>query len=172
MTAGSWVDTPIGRDHDRQSFDCGDAQLNTWLRQFARQNHDVGGAKTFVAVTPSDPSRILGFYSISAASISHDKTPAVVRRGLGRYEVPVFRLGRLAVDTAAQGQGFGGRLVIAAGKRCIRVSQDVGGVALLIDAKNETVARWYEGLGAVRLEDTDLTLFLPLATVASAIAAP
>ena len=169
MISDVWADIPLGREHDRQNFDCGDEKLNTWIRQFARQSHVAGGAKTFVAVRPPRSNEILGFYSISPASTDYQRTPAVLRRGLGQYDVPVFRLGRLGVGTEWQGRGLGSKLVLAAGKRCLRVSEEVGGVALLIDAKNDTVARWYERLGAVRLDDTELTLFLPLATIAAAI---
>jgi len=68
------------------------------------------------------------------------RTPEKVRRGLARYIVPAFRLARLAVDLKGQGQGLGGQLLFAVGKRCRLVSAEVGGVALLIDAKNERAA--------------------------------
>jgi hypothetical protein len=64
---------------------------------------------------------------------------------------------------------LGGQLLLAAGRRCLRASQEVGGVALLIDAKNEAVASWYASYGALRLLDTPLTLFLPLATIKTAL---
>ena len=48
-------------------------------------------------------------------------------------------------------------------------AQDVGGVALLIDAKNDRVARWYESYGALRLDDAPLSLVLPLAVAADAL---
>jgi len=51
----------------------------------------------------------------------------------------------------------------------VRASIEVGGVALLIDANNTDVARWYEGYGAVALEDHPLTLVLPLETIAQAL---
>jgi hypothetical protein len=47
----------------------------------------------------------------------------------------------------------------------------VGGVALLIDAKNAPVARWYESYGAVPLLDQPLSLLLPLSTLQAALAA-
>jgi hypothetical protein len=47
------------------------------------------------------------------------------------------------------------------------VAQEIGGVALLIDAKSERAARWYAGFGAARLDDTPMTLVLSLATVAA-----
>jgi ribosomal protein S18 acetylase RimI-like enzyme len=83
--------------------------------------------------------------------------------------VPVFRLGRLAVDRSAQGRRLGGALLLHAANRCIRVAQDVGGVALLIDAKNDRAARWYESYGALRMDDAPLSLVLPLATAADAL---
>lgn len=60
---------------------------------------------------------------------------------------------------------------MAAGRRCLRVSIEVGGVALLIDAKNAKVASWYAGFGAVPLVDEPLALVLPLRTIAAALAA-
>ncbi|MCB0242831.1 MAG: GNAT family N-acetyltransferase, partial [Anaerolineae bacterium] len=97
------------------------------------------------------------------------RTPEVIKRGLARYDVPVFRLGRLAVDLSMQRKGLGGQLLLAAGRRCLRASQEVGGVALLIDAKSEAVANWYAGFGALQLLNTPLTLLLPLKTVQTAL---
>lgn len=160
-----WREEAITRAHNRKAFDCGEPTLNDYLVRYARQNHESGGAKTFVAVPPDEPTRILGYYSLSPASIDYARTPALLRRGLGRYEVPVFRLGRLAVDRTAQGQGLGGQLLIAAGMRCLAVAAQVGGVALLIDALNERAAQWYSGYGAVPLLDAPLSLVLPLTVI-------
>ena len=81
------------------------------------------------------------------------------------------RLARLAVDRKMQGQGLGGQFLLAAGRRCLLASAEVGGVALLIDAKNQKVAAWYAGYGAVPLADAPLTLLLPLTTIAAALKA-
>jgi predicted N-acetyltransferase YhbS len=167
-----WQEAPLARTHDRKTFDCGEPALNDYLQKFARQNHDSGGAKTFVAVGASAPNTILGYYTLSPASIDYARTPAVVSLGLGRYEVPVYRLGRLAVSTTVQGRGLGGGLLLAAGRRCLAVAAEVGGVAILIDAKSDRVATWYESFGAVRLDDAPLTLLLPLKTVTAALQGP
>lgn len=167
-----WQETSLARTHDRKAFDCGEPALNDYLQKFARQNHESGGAKTFVAVEASAPTAILGYYTLSPASIDYARTPAVVSRGLGRYEVPVYRLGRLAVGISVQGRGLGGGLLLAAGRRCLSVAAEVGGVAILIDAKSDRAATWYESFGAVRLDDAPLTLLLPLKTVAAALQGP
>ena len=171
MTSTTWRELPIGREHDRAAFDCGDLDLNLYLQRYARQNHASGGAKTFVAIHPDQPARILGYYSLSPASLDSARTPAIATRGLGRYEVPVFRLGRLAVDRPIQGSGLGGALLMAAAQRCMAVAEQVGGVALLIDAKHDRAARWYAGYGAIPLDDAPLSPVLPFKTISKAIEA-
>jgi hypothetical protein len=53
------------------------------------------------------------------------------------------RLGR-SPSTEKFTAGNCGAFLPRAADRCIRVAQDVGGVALLVDAKNDRAARWYE----------------------------
>lgn len=171
MSLAPWHEEPIGKKHDRESFDCGEAALNGFLRKHARKSHEAGGAKTFLAIDDKDGKTVLGFFSLSPASVEYARTPDIVKRGLGRHDVPGFRLARLAVAKRFQGQGLGGRLLLAAGWRCIRAAAEVGGVVLVIDAKNESVAKWYAGYGAVPLNDAPLTLLLPLATIAQALEA-
>jgi GNAT superfamily N-acetyltransferase len=165
MTA--WHEEPINRKHDRGAFDCGEESLNEFLRRYARKSHELGGAKTFLAIDDADNRTILGFYSLSPASVEYARTPEIVRRGLARHDVPGFRLARLAVDRRVQGKGLGGQLLLAAGRRCLLASAEVGGVVLVIDR----VAGWYAGFGAVPLPDAPLSLLLPLATIEAALKA-
>jgi GNAT superfamily N-acetyltransferase len=143
--------------------------LNEFQRQYARKSHGFGGAKTFLAIDDADNKNILGFYSLTSASVDYARTPGIIRRGLARHDVPGFRLARLAVDRKQQGQGIGGQLLLAAGRRCLMAAAEVGGVVLVIDAKNERVAGWYAGYGAVPLLDTPLSLLLPLTTIDAAL---
>ncbi len=167
MTA--WHEEPISKKHDREAFDCGDEALNEFLRRYARKSHERGGAKTFLAIEDAGSKSILGFYSLSPASVDYARTPEIVRRGLARHDVPGFRLARLAVDRRFQGRGIGGQLLLAAGRRCLLAAAEVGGVVLVIDAKNERVVAWYASYGAVPMVDAPLTLMLPLATVEAAL---
>jgi len=163
--APPWHEEPIAKRHQRDVFDCGEAALNDFLRRYARKSHELGGAKTFLAIDDADGSTVLGFYSLSPASVEYARTPEIIHRGLARHDVPGFRLARLAVDRRFQGQGLGGQLLLAAGRRCLRASAEVGGIALVIDAKNARVAAWYASYGAMPLLDAPLTLLLPLATI-------
>lgn len=78
---------------------------------------------------------------------------------------------RMAVDVSAQGQGQGGQLILAAGRRCLLAAAEIGGVAMLIDAKNQRAADWYASYGAIPLADAPLSLVMPLATIQKALAA-
>lgn len=169
MSLPDWHEEAISRKHDRDSFDCGEPALNEFLRHHARKSHDKGAAKTFLAISNSDGRTIVGYYSLCPASLQYARVPEVVRKGLAKHDVPVFRLGRLAVGRHFQGHGLGGQLILAAGRRCLLAATDVGGVAILIDATSERAAKWYASYGAVPLSDTPLTLLLPLATIQRAL---
>lgn len=162
-----WIEEPLSKRHDRQAFDCGVPELNSYLRRYARQSHEAGGAKTFVAVEPAAPAIILGYYTVAPASLAFAQTPATLTKRLGRYDVPVYLLGRLAVDMSWQGHGLGGELLAAAVERCVRVAHEVGGVALLIDAKDARAADWYKRFGAVPTPSSPLRLVLPFAAIAN-----
>jgi GNAT superfamily N-acetyltransferase len=165
----SWHEEPVSKKHDRDAFDCGEEALNDFLRRYARKSHELGGAKTFLAIDDSDHKTIFGFYSLSPASVAYARTPEPAKRGLARHDVPGFRLARLAVDRKFQSHGIGGQLLLAAGRRCLLAAAEVGGVLLVIDAKNERAAGWYTRYGALPLLDAPLTLVLPLATIDSAL---
>lgn len=122
-----------------------------------------------MAISESDGKTILGFYSLCPAALEYSRAPEIIRKRLARHDLPVFRLARLAVHCTFQGHGLGGQLLLSAGQRCLRAATEVGGVALLIDAKNEQAAKWYASYGAVPLADAPQSLLLPLATVQAAL---
>jgi GNAT superfamily N-acetyltransferase len=165
-----WREEAICKRHNREAFDCGDSELNDFLKRHARKSHERGGAKTFLAIDDADNATILGFYSLSPASLAYASAPEQVTRGLARHDVPVFRLARLAVDRRAQGQGLGGQLLLTAGRRRLWVAAQAGGVAMLIDAKNLRGVDWYASFGALPLKDAPLSLVLPFTTIANVLA--
>ena len=169
MRAQAWHEEPIARKHDRKGFDCGQEDLNRFLQQYARQAHEHGASKTYVAVDDAYGTTILGYSTLSPAQVDFYRVPEVARLNLGRHDVGGFRLARLAVSKSLQGQGLGGQLLVAAARRCMRASQEVGGTALMIDAKDERVAQWYRSYGAVGLNDAPLSLLLPYGVLTAAL---
>ena len=57
----AWQFIPLEKKHDRSSFNCGNEELNNYLKQYARQNDKSGINKTFVAVKVDTPLIIDGF---------------------------------------------------------------------------------------------------------------
>ncbi|MDR2001037.1 MAG: GNAT family N-acetyltransferase, partial [Zoogloeaceae bacterium] len=151
MILSAWHEEPISKLHDRRGFDCGDAELNEFLVKYARQSHESGSAKTFCAIDDAQPGKILGFYSLTPAQLDYGRMPDRLRKGLPRHDVGGFRLARLATDSRVQGQGLGGQLLGAAARRAILAAATVGGLILVIDAKNDRAADWYASYGGVRL---------------------
>lgn len=163
----AWHEEPIRKSHDRQGFDCGDADMNEFLRRYARQSHEQNASKTFCAVTNADPTKVLGFYTIAPTAVSHEDVPGTMVKGLARHEVAGFKLARIASDKTVVGQGLGGQLLAAAALRCLRIAAEGGGILLIIDAKNERAAAWYASYGAKSLRGKKLTLVMPLAIFAA-----
>lgn len=156
-----WYEQPLAKSHKRDDFDCGNADLNMFFRRYARQSHDRATAKTYVAID-DESGALIGFYTLTLASLDAALLPEGHAKRYGFHAVPLFVLARLAVDKRFQGQGLGGQLLVAAAHRCLNVADQVGGVGLLVDAKDDRAAAWYRLFGAVPLPDTPLRLFLPL----------
>ena len=47
---------PVTRSHNRQGFDCGEQDLNGYLRNTARQHSEKGISCTFVLVDDGNPT--------------------------------------------------------------------------------------------------------------------
>jgi hypothetical protein len=91
MTSDSearWNFVPIDKKHRRDSFDCGYAILNDYLKKYARQNHNRRIAKTFVAIPASGSLKIDGYYTVSASIIEYESLREYYQRGMPAYPIP------------------------------------------------------------------------------------
>ncbi|MGA9768473.1 MAG: GNAT family N-acetyltransferase [Blastocatellia bacterium] len=151
---------PLSSKHDRSSFDCGESSLNTYFKQYARQNDEKGLGRTFVAVEP-DQTRIEGYYTISTGAVTFEQVP----EKLPRYPIPVVHLGRLAIDLKSQGKGLGEMLLIDALKRAFQVSEQLGIYAVEVRALNDSARNFYLKYGFAPLLDDEFHLYLPMKTI-------
>jgi ribosomal protein S18 acetylase RimI-like enzyme len=148
--------------HQRKLFDCGEASLNTYLQQYARQNIKNRINKVFVASPGDSDKTIMGYYTLSAGSISAEDLPLTHKRRLPNYPVPFALLGRLAVDQQYQGQRLGSILLADAVQRIEQASEVMAVYAIVVDALNPSVAEFYQQFGFIPFADQALKLFLPL----------
>lgn len=148
--------------HDRASFHCGVPALDEYLHKYAAQQSAKGISTVFVLVDDAAPSKLLGFYTLSAAQVGVQQLSDAERKKLPRYPVPCFRMGRIARTLESRGAGLGEVLLGCAVDRCLHARTLVGAYALLVDAKNEKSKSFYERYGFLSLADTPMTLYLPL----------
>jgi GNAT superfamily N-acetyltransferase len=160
----AWIILPLSEEHDRSRFDCGEASLNDFLKQYARQNEEKGVGRTFV-LTREGEQRVLGYYTLAAGEVARDKLPPKAAKKLPKYPVPVVVLGRLAVDLSVQGEKLGRVLLKDALHRVLAVSQQIGCYAVLVRALNTKAAEFYAKFSFEPLPGNPLELYLPLATL-------
>ena len=108
------------------------------------------------------PSRILGYYSLSAASLAFGRLTEADRKGLPAYPVPAVRIGRLATSLSVRGQGVGELLLQNAIKRVLQARNTLGVHAVLVEAKNSAAERFYRKYGFRLCDPTSRQLYLPL----------
>lgn len=158
---------PLGAEHDRGSFHCGEEALDRYFKTQATQDIRRRIANCFVAVEAAS-GVLAAYYTIAAASIPLVDLPPEQAKRLPRYPtLPAVRIGRLAVDQRFQGRGLGGMLLMDATRRCIQSPPAV--YTLLVDAKNDQAVAFYQRFGFQQVVDRPRTLFLPLATAEKAL---
>jgi GNAT superfamily N-acetyltransferase len=140
--------------HLTEGFDCGERLLDDWLRRRALANQASGASRVFVACRGE---RVVGYYALAAGAIASNEAPGRLRRNMPD-PIPVFVLGRLAVDRAEQGKMLGALLLRDAVLRT-RAAAEFGGVAgLLVHALSEDARRFYLRHGFIESPSSPLTL--------------
>lgn len=148
------LDSQYHRIHD---FCCGEPELDRWLQTMASQHRKRHISSTFVCVSDDQPERVIGYYALTVSEITRNAVPDLLRKF--PMIIPVVKLGRLAIDQAFQGQGYGKILLADA---LYRAASQVAGVGMVVDALNPKAAAFYQSLGFSRFADDDLKLFYPL----------
>jgi GNAT superfamily N-acetyltransferase len=167
---------PLGPEHEREGFDCGQDSVTRYLRQIAMQAQKAYRSATKVAIHPDRPKRILGFYTLVNHRIIDHAMPEWIAKKLKitnlREGAPAILLAQVGVDLAQQRRGLGKFLLQRALRECHEVAKRVGGVAVLVDALDQRGARWYEEIAQFSaLEENGLRLILPMKTLELALAA-
>ncbi len=152
----------LAKHHDRSAFSCGIIELDRYIKEQASQDQKRKTSSVFIA---TKGKQIIGFFTLSATSISRESFPDEVIKKLPRYPIPAVLLGRLAIAKEFHGQGFGKTLLINAMKRALIASEAVGMFAFVVDAKDESAKSFYKHFGFIEFVDFPMRLFLPLNTI-------
>ncbi|MDP3031876.1 MAG: GNAT family N-acetyltransferase [Rhodocyclaceae bacterium] len=153
---------PLAAIHDRRNFSCGESDLDDYLRRLARQHAESKISRTYVGTKGGS---VLGYYSLAMSAIRKDLLPDQYQKRFPNYPVPVARLARLGVDRRQQGKGLGKLLLMDALYRCSRLSEEIGSVGVVVDAKHARAKNFYQQYNFEAFPDAPLTLWLPAAAI-------
>ena len=131
----------LRREHALDEFDCGKEDLNRFLLRYAWAAQQAHTAQTYVL---AKESRVIGYYSLAAGSVSHEAATERAKKGVPRHPIPVILLARLAVVQTMQGKGLGAALLKDALLRVAQAADTIGARALLVQAKNAGAKAFYE----------------------------
>lgn len=100
----------------------------------------------------------------SVAASSKGDIANICCHGIRRYprQIPVTRLGRLAVHSNLQGQGLGRLLLADAVTRSRNAALSVGSTGIFVDAKSADAVRFYKHYGFIACHDQPYKLYLPM----------
>ena len=134
----------LNAKHQLGDFDCGKPALNDWLIRHAMQAQSSGSARTCMLV---EGARVVGYFSLAAGQADAMEVPDRIRKGMGRYPIPVVILARLAVSLQDQGKGIGVGMLQEAIRRTIGIADQAGVRALLTHPIDEEASRFYRRFG-------------------------
>lgn len=144
---------PLSREHNRKAFDCSEEVVTRFLREKALQDQERDLSRTMVLVNSKESAgRIIGYHTLVMTQVKQAEIPndhPRIKRG-----IPVILLGQLGVDAKYQGQGLDDILLMDVQARTDEISRKVGVRALMLDARNERLAGWYEKHDFVRFPES------------------
>jgi predicted N-acetyltransferase YhbS len=134
--------------HDRKSFVSGNEELDQFFQTQARQQMEKRLSVCFVML--NGESKIIGFYTLSSASIDTNE----IRISSSKYvSIPVVLIGRLAVHSQFQKQGLGGLMLVNIIERVRKLSEsEIGVKGIFVEPKSEEISLYYLKYGFLKLE--------------------
>lgn len=140
----------LAEHYDRSSFRCGHEAMDRWFAEHAWTAQRQDSARTFVLL--DDDDQVVGVYSLAMGSVEKTAAPARLVRGLPRHLVPMVLLGRLAIDTSAQGAGMGTSLLFEALHRAALAAEHAAARLIAVDPIDDAARRFYVRWGFAPVE--------------------
>lgn len=166
--SGEAISAPekLSTTHDLSQFQCGETELDDWLKRRALHNEKSGASRTYVVCAGR---QVVGYYALAAGAAAHSSAPSRVKRNMPN-PVPVMVIGRLAIDSGYQGRGIGSALLRDAVLRTTQAAEIAGIRAILVHAISEGARRFYEKSGFIPSPVDPMTLTITVAAAAHAMA--
>lgn len=157
--------------HERNSFDCGEPELNDFIQTKAAKHMEIGISRTLVlpgtATLPNGKYQICSFYTIVPGSIERNDLPGKLAKKLPLYPVPVFLLAQLAVHSDFQSKGLGKITLSKALQFSLEINLFMKAFAVVVDCLNENAKRFYLKYDFQEMVQHNgrIRMFLPMKTI-------
>jgi GNAT superfamily N-acetyltransferase len=146
--------------HTLDDFQSGEPALDLWLKERALSNMQNSASRTYV-VCPSGSVKVTAYYALSMGQILNREATGSMRRNMPQH-IPAVILGRLAVDSTAQGIGMGGALLRDAVDRSVKAASQISARLLIVHAISSSAEAFYLHYGFTPLPADTPTLALDL----------
>jgi GNAT superfamily N-acetyltransferase len=141
--------------HLTDDFDCGDQDLNEFVKEDALTYVNGKIAVTYIL---SNENKAIGFFCLSNDSIEikgKAKT-TLVKEGKRQKTYPALKIGRLGIDKKYQGNGFGSFIIKHTLGLALTHSEKIGCRYLTVDAYNRDIPiSFYSRNGFQKLTQDD-----------------
>lgn len=163
-----------GPTYDLESFDCGEAAYNDWLRVHAATSVQAGVCAVYLLIESTTvASRVVGYFAINPTQVVRGDAPASLARGWPSV-IPAWKIGKLAVhvDLRAHRQQWGRHLLREALLTILTVAEAGGGKVIVVDADNPGLVGFYVRNGFTPTgTDGSLSVYLKVSTARKALSA-
>jgi GNAT superfamily N-acetyltransferase len=144
--------------HDASTFDSGQAALNEWLRESARDSDGRNLTRTYV--WHLGDGVVVAYYTLMPYFIERETLSKKQGRGLPD-RIPCYLVARLALHRDLQGNRLGSQLLASALTRAAVGGRDLGGRYVIVDAIDDAAASFYRHHGFEPIPGREHRLLLP-----------
>lgn len=153
----------LNKKHDRKNFDCGQTNINDYLKQQANQSAKKNYSQTHVLIDNKTPQQIIGFYTLT--SILIDKPIQHQINIKCPHDLFGVNLARMGVDINFQKNSLSSHLIIDALEKTFFINNNMGCQGLFLDAKNSKLIKYYKKFDFQLLLDTGNKMWIPIGTI-------
>lgn len=153
--------------HDRNAFNCGNADLDKYLKENAKQDVINGVTQVYVLVKEkaAPPKKILGYFTLNAFLIATNEIPPGSKNTKIKYPTsPAILIGRLAKDSN-QSELYGSEILYAALRKAKTIAKELGAAYVVVHAIDNRAAVFYQNNGFEKIPSTENTFVMPLCTI-------
>jgi GNAT superfamily N-acetyltransferase len=156
---------PLLRGHPRRHFDCGQGEVNDWLRTKALQHQEKRLSATKVLI--AQQGAIAGYYTLATGQVDFGDLPPELVRQLPRRALPVAIVAWLGVSAAHQGRKLGDLLLAQALRDCHEAGQTFAFVAVILDCVDDRAKSFFRRWDFEEVPGNPYRLFLSSLMLAS-----